>query len=106
MTVPSDNLQRAIANLHAKAKSSSAYERGPMQVVGKSAYRLDGVDKATGRTKYGQDLFDKKFLFAKVLRAAYPHAEVGDIDTREAKNVPECWQCSRTKTSPVRTCTA
>jgi len=81
-------LQQALANIHAKAKSSSAYERGPTKVVGKSAQRLDGVDKATGKTKYGQDLFDKKYLFAKVLRAAYPHAEIIDIDTRVAKTIP------------------
>jgi CO/xanthine dehydrogenase Mo-binding subunit len=70
------------------AKSSSAYESGPPKVVGRSAERLDAVGKATGETKYGQDLFDKKFLFAKVLRAAHPHAEILGIDTREAKKLP------------------
>jgi CO/xanthine dehydrogenase Mo-binding subunit len=88
MTKPVDNLEQAVANLHVKSKSSSAYERGPMKVVGKSARRLDGVDKATGQTKYGQDLFRKTFLVAKALRAAYPHAEVLDIDTRAAKKMP------------------
>jgi CO/xanthine dehydrogenase Mo-binding subunit len=88
MNQPMDMLQQALANIKAKARSSSAYERGATKVVGKSAQRLDGIDKATGRTKYGQDLFDKKYLFAKVLRAAYPHAEVGAIDTREAKKIP------------------
>ena len=70
------------------SKSSSAYESGPRKVVGKSAERLDAVGKATGETKYGQDLFDKKYLFAKVLRAAHPHAEILGIDTREAKKLP------------------
>ena len=56
------------------AKSSSAYERKEMKVVGKGALRLDALGKATGETKYGQDLFSKKFLFAKTLRAAHPHA--------------------------------
>lgn len=88
MTKPMDTLQEAVAKLHVKAKSSSAYERGPTKVVGKSALRLDGVDKATGKTKYGQDLFDKSFLSAKALRAAYPHAEILGIDTREAKKIP------------------
>jgi len=59
-----------------------------MKVVGKSAHRLDGVEKATGETKYGQDLFKKSFLCARVLRAAYPHAEIVSIDTHEAKKVP------------------
>ena len=39
------------------AKSSSAYETGPMKVVGQSALRLDALGKVTGDTKYGQDLF-------------------------------------------------
>ena len=70
------------------AKSSSAYETGPMKVVGQSALRLDALGKVTGDTKYGQDLFSKKFLFAKVLRAAHPHAEILRIDTTAAKKLP------------------
>src|SRR5204863_8001621 len=70
------------------AKSSSAYEIRPMTVVGQGALRLDALGKATGETKYGQDLFTKKSLFAKVLRAAHPHAEILGIDTRAAKKLP------------------
>ena len=88
MSQPIDNLEEAVAKLHVASKSSSAYESGPTKVVGKSAERLDAVGKATGETKYGQDLFDKKFLFAKVLRAAHPHAEIRGIDTRDAKKLP------------------
>ena len=83
-----DTLEKSAARLHVTAKSSGAYETGPMKVVGKSALRLDAVGKATGATRYGQDLFDKKFLFAKVLRAAHPHAEILGIDTRAAKKLP------------------
>src|SRR6266404_7968416 len=74
--------------MSATAKSSSAYETGPMKVVGKGALRLDALGKVTGDTKYGQDLHSKKFLFAKVLRAAHPHAEILGIDTRAAKKLP------------------
>src|SRR5882672_10095560 len=88
MSQSTDKLDERVAQLHVASKSSSAYESGPTKVVGKSAARLDAVGKATGETKYGQDLFDKKFLFAKVLRAAYPHAEILAIDTREAKKLP------------------
>ena len=69
MNEPVDKLQEAVERLHVASRSSSAYESGPMKVVGKSAQRLDGVEKATGATKYGQDLFDRKFLCARVLRA-------------------------------------
>jgi CO/xanthine dehydrogenase Mo-binding subunit len=88
MSQPIDTLEGRVAQLHAATKSSSAYESGPTKVVGKSAQRLDAVDKATGATKYGQDLFDKKYLSVKVLRAAHPHAEILGIDTRAAKKVP------------------
>lgn len=88
MSQSTDTLDKAIAQLHATSKSSSAYETGPMKVVGKGAVRLDAVDKVTGKTKYGQDLFDKKFLFARVLRAAHPHAEILGIDVRAAKKMP------------------
>lgn len=70
------------------AKSSSAYETGPLKVVGKGALRLDALGKVTGDTKYGADLFSKKFLFARVLRAAHPHAEILKIDTSAAKKLP------------------
>ena len=88
MSQPIDTLEERVAHLHTATKSSSAYESGPTKVVGKSAQRLDGVDKATGATKYGQDLFDKKYLSVKVLRAAHPHAEILGIDTRAAKKLP------------------
>src|ERR1043166_2852290 len=70
------------------AKSSSAYEQHEMKVVGKGALRLDARGKVTGDTKYGQDLFTKKFLFAKVLRTAHPHAEILGINTSAAKKLP------------------
>ena len=88
MTQPLDPLQEVVAKLRVASRSSSAYEKGPNKVVGKSMNRLDAADKATGKTKYGQDLFDKKFLSAKVLRAAHPHAEVLRVDTRAAKKMP------------------
>jgi CO/xanthine dehydrogenase Mo-binding subunit len=57
-------------------------------VVGSDAPRLDAADKATGRTKYGQDLFTKTSLHAKVLRAAHAHAEILSIDARDAERLP------------------
>src|SRR5712671_5423215 len=87
MSRATDKLDAAIAKTHPHEVSSSAYEVGPMKVVGKGALRLDALGKVTGDTKYGQDLFSKKFLFAKVLRAAHPHAEILKIDTSAAKKL-------------------
>src|SRR5437667_5501656 len=58
------------------------------KVVGAEALRLDAIAKLTGKTKYGQDLFRKEFLFARLLRAAHPHAEIVSIDTRAALKAP------------------
>ncbi len=58
------------------------------KVVGSDARRLDGIEKATGRAKYGQDLFSRRFLVAKVLRAAHPHAQILGIRTSRAKKLP------------------
>jgi nicotinate dehydrogenase large molybdopterin subunit len=88
MSQPTNTLEEDVARLNKVAKSPEAHATGSMKVVGKSAVRLDALGKATGATKYGQDLFDKKFLFAKVLRAAHPHAEILEIDTREARKLP------------------
>src|SRR3989442_3674410 len=76
-----------MSGLDVSDQSSSADEQKEFKVVGKGAVRVDAVGKATGETKYGQDLFNKKFLFAKTLRAAHPHAEILGIDTRAAKKV-------------------
>src|SRR5207237_6913054 len=58
------------------------------KAVGAEALRLDAIAKVTGKTKYGQDLFRKEFLFARLLRAAHPHAEIVSIDTRAALKAP------------------
>jgi CO/xanthine dehydrogenase Mo-binding subunit len=81
-------LDRQLGKLHAPPATSPAYEPEKTKTVGASALRLDARGKATGETKYGQDLFDKKFLFAQVLRAAHPHAEILGIETRDARKVP------------------
>ena len=58
------------------------------KAVGADALRLDAIAKVTGKTKYGQDLFRGKFLFASLLRAAHPHAEIVSMDTRAASKTP------------------
>lgn len=59
-----------------------------MAVVGKSLPRIDGVEKATGRAVYGQDLRRPRMLIGKVLRSRYPHARILSIDTSRAEALP------------------
>lgn len=57
-------------------------------VVGKRLPRVDGLDKATGRARYGVDLALPGMLVGKVLRSIYPHAKILNIDTSKAKALP------------------
>ena len=57
-------------------------------IVGKSIPRIDARDKATGRTKYTDDLCDRSALIAKILHANIGHGYVKSIDTSEAEKIP------------------
>lgn len=59
---------------------------GP-SVVGKSIFRLDALDKVTGKAKYCEDLKLPGMLYGKVLRSPYPHAHIMGIDTSRAENL-------------------
>lgn len=63
--------------------------RDKLSVVGKSATRIDAIDKVTGRAKYGIDLKMDGMLYAKLLRSPYPHARVVKIDTARAEGHPK-----------------
>ena len=56
--------------------------------VGKRPLRPDGVDKVTGRAKFGADLYLPGMLVGKVLRSPHPHAHIRGIDTRQAAALP------------------
>lgn len=56
--------------------------------VGASVPRQDARPKVTGETRYGADLWVPGMLWASVVRAAHPHANIRNIDTAEAENYP------------------
>ncbi len=56
-------------------------------VVGKRIPKLDAVDKATGRSRYIQDLKLPEMLYGKILYSKYPHARIVHIDTSKAKKL-------------------
>ncbi|MCR4907907.1 MAG: xanthine dehydrogenase molybdenum-binding subunit XdhA [Lachnospiraceae bacterium] len=57
-------------------------------IVGKSIPRIDAADKATGRTKYTDDLCAKGALVAKICHSTVTHALVKSIDTSAAEAIP------------------
>lgn len=50
--------------------------------------RVDGPGKVTGITRYADDLFLPRMLYAKLLRSPYPHAKIVRLDTHKAEAFP------------------
>ena len=61
--------------------------RKQFKVIGKRVTRPDGVDKVTGRAKYGADAFAPGQLVALVLRSPHAHAIIKKIDTSKAEKL-------------------
>jgi CO/xanthine dehydrogenase Mo-binding subunit len=57
-------------------------------VVGTSPPRYEGVDKVTGRARYGPDVTLPGLLHGKVLRSPHAHARIRSIDTNRAEALP------------------
>src|SRR6266853_1896237 len=60
----------------------------PQGFVGTRQIRPDGVDKVTGRARFGADFNLPGQLIGKVLRSPHPHARIISIDTSKAEALP------------------
>ena len=58
------------------------------KVVGTRPLRPDGVDKVTGRAKFGADANAPGMLIGKILRSPHPHARIRSINTAKAAKLP------------------
>jgi CO/xanthine dehydrogenase Mo-binding subunit len=56
-----------------------------LKIVGTSPIKHDGIDKVTGRAKFGADLFLPGMLVGKILRSPHPHAIIKSIDASAAE---------------------
>ena len=56
--------------------------------AGQSVKRVDAFDKVTGRTRYTDDLCDRRAYIARVLHSTIANGKVISIDTSEAEKVP------------------
>ncbi len=53
--------------------------------VGKRTRRPDGVDKVSGRARYGDDMIVAGMLHGKILRSPHAHANIISIDVSQAR---------------------
>ena len=58
------------------------------KVIGTRPIRHDGVDKVTGRAKYGADMNLPGTLYGKVLRSPHAHARIKYVDVSKAEAHP------------------
>ena len=59
-----------------------------MAEVGKREVRVDAFDKATGRTKYYEDLMPRDALYVRIRHSTIAHGFVKSVDTTAAEAIP------------------
>ena len=69
----------------ATAKQETGNGNGLLKYVGTRPVRPDGVDKVTGRAKFGADFSLPGMLVGRVLRSPHAHARIRSIDTSKAR---------------------
>ncbi len=65
-----------------------AEKAATLKVVGTRPLRPDGMDKVTGRARFGADMMMPGQLVGRILRSPHPHAIIRSIDTSEAESLP------------------
>jgi len=68
--------------------STKGLDQREFRIVGTRPLRPDGVDKVTGRARFGADLYLPNMLIGKVLRSPHPHARIKAIDVSKALALP------------------
>ena len=58
-----------------------------MGIVGNSEVRVDAFDKATGRTKYYEDLVPADALYVRIKHSTIAHGFVKSVDLSEAEKI-------------------
>lgn len=59
-----------------------------MAEVGKREVRVDAFDKATGRTKYYEDLMPRDALYVRIRHSTIAHGFVKSVDKSAAEAIP------------------
>src|SRR5258705_5119447 len=72
----------------AETNGQSQTNGHPQGVVGSRTIRPDGVDKVTGRARFGADFNLPGQLIGRVLRSPHPHARIVQIEPSKAEALP------------------
>ncbi len=67
--------------------AEQSYTDQEFKVIGSRVRRPDGVDKVTGRARYGADAFAPGQLVGRILRSPHAHAKIKKIDTSRAEKM-------------------
>ena len=70
--------------------------------VGTRPIRPDGVDKVTGRARFGADMQAPGMLVGRILRSPHAHAKIRKIDTSKAEALPGVKAVITSKDIPVQ----
>jgi CO/xanthine dehydrogenase Mo-binding subunit len=65
----------------------TSYIKKDFKVIGSRVRRPDGIDKVTGRARFGADAFAPGQLIGLVLRSPHAHARIKKIDTSAAEKL-------------------
>ena len=68
--------------------SKTDHQPREFKVVGTRPLRPDGIDKVTGRARFGADISAPGMLTGLVLRSPHAHARIKSIDTSAASALP------------------
>ena len=71
-----------------QSDQSDQSDQSEYHVVGSRPVRPDGVDKVTGRARYGADIALPGMLYGRVKRSPHAHARIVSIDTSKAAALP------------------
>ena len=72
-----------------------------LSIVGKSPFRVDALEKVTGKAEYVADFKTADICCGKLLRSPYPHARILSIDTSKAEKLPGVRAIVTGKDAPV-----
>ncbi|QDU79719.1 4-hydroxybenzoyl-CoA reductase subunit alpha [Polystyrenella longa] len=87
----------------AEHKKTGVSSNSKYKVIGTRPIRPDGVDKVTGRAKYGADIRLSGMIHGAVLRSPHAHALVKSIDTSRAEQLEGVFAVTTHKDFPDAT---
>lgn len=73
-----------------------------LNTIGKPLMKIDAMQKVIGETKYADDLFLPRMLYAKLLRSPHPHARILAMDTSRALALPGVFAVLTGKDLPIK----